>query len=42
MMLYGRNDRAIQEAVYWFKRAASHGSIEAQEALRSMYSTGQY
>lgn len=42
VMLYGRNDRAIQEAVFWFKRAAKHGSSEAQEALRSMYSTGQY
>ena len=42
MMLYGRSDRAIQEAVIWFRRAAKHGSIEAQEALRSMYSTGQY
>ena len=42
MMLYGRSDRAIQEAVFWFRRAAKHGSIEAQEALRSMYSTGQY
>jgi TPR repeat protein len=42
VMLYGRNDRAVQEAVFWFKRAAKHGSSEAQEALRSMYSTGQY
>ena len=41
-MLYGRNDRSVQEAVYWFRRAASHGSIPAQEALRSLYSTGQY
>jgi len=32
----------VQEAVYWFRRAASHGSIPAQEALRSLYSTGQY
>lgn len=41
-MLYGKNDRAIQEAVFWFKRAAKHGSIEAHEILRSLYSTGQY
>ncbi len=41
-MLYGRNDRGMQEAVFWFRRAAGHGSVEAQESLRSLYSTGQY
>lgn len=41
-MLYGRSEKATQEAIYWYRRAAKHGSHEAQEALRSLYSTGQY
>eukprot|EP00216_Chloropicon_sp_CCMP2111_P005523 CAMPEP_0198246444 /NCGR_PEP_ID=MMETSP1446-20131203/45979_1 /TAXON_ID=1461542 ORGANISM="Unidentified sp, Strain CCMP2111" /NCGR_SAMPLE_ID=MMETSP1446 /ASSEMBLY_ACC=CAM_ASM_001112 /LENGTH=329 /DNA_ID=CAMNT_0043930765 /DNA_START=527 /DNA_END=1516 /DNA_ORIENTATION=+ len=36
------HDRSIQKAIYWFSRASKHGSSEAQEVLRSMYSTGQY
>ena len=41
-MLYGRSDRSVQESVFWFRRAAKHGSIDAQKALRSLYNSGQY
>jgi len=41
MFLYAGTG-SYSEAVFWFRRAAKHGSIEAQQALSSLYSTGQY